>query len=302
MAGEHNDSELESVRIGPETEKLNVHAWLSNWYEAHQLDDPSLETRYTTCRILEESGIPCVVWHEDALRYYGVKTGLFDIYILVPDVLKATETLVHRGYNLVPAKPLDKARISETMDIAQRLKIPGVSNNRAHLGIDPADVLLSPMKDWDFTLPVTSSPRPSFIPPLPDLNEILLDKWLDNFDIESGFRMRLAYYLGYLSSYIPVYWSHEFAQILRLDHRQYHADLLSGMTMFTEPCRQHQRKIRDLIRTGQYELCECSASKENEWLFTDAVAARLLAKMSRVNTSSGNKDPSMEELVHDDEG
>lgn len=298
MTAEPDDPECESERIGTEIENVDVDAWLSNWYETHQLDEPDSVARYTTCRILEESGIPCVVWHEDALQYYGVKTDLFDIYILVPDVPRATETLVHRGYNLVPQKPIDKRRTSETMEITQRLEIPGV-NNRAHFGIDPADVVLSPMKDWDFIIPSTPSPRPSFIPQLPDLNDILIDKWLDNSDFGGDFKMRLAYYLGYLFAYIPVYQSPDFAQVLRLDHRQYHADLLSGMNMFTEPCRKHQRGIRDLIRAGQYELRECSASKENERLFTDAAEARLLAKMSQVEADSDNEGSAVQELVCD---
>ena len=97
--------------------------------------------------------------------------------------------------------------------------------------------------------------------------------------VESSFRMRLAYHLEYLSSYIPVYQSPEFENVLRLNHRQYYANLLSGITMFTDPCREHQNKIQDLIRTCLYELYECSASKENELLFTNAVAARLLTQM-----------------------
>ena len=116
--------------------------------------------RHTTCRILEESGIPCVLWHEDALLYYGVKTDLFDIHILVTDVSKAIETLIHHGYKIVPLKPSDKLITSEIIETPQSLEIPGASCSRTHIGIDPADVVLSTMKDWDF-IPLTSLPSPS---------------------------------------------------------------------------------------------------------------------------------------------
>ncbi|KAF2475535.1 uncharacterized protein BDR25DRAFT_382564 [Lindgomyces ingoldianus] len=42
--------------------------------------------RHQPCYILHDHGIPCVVWFEDAVAYYGVPTIVFDLYVLVSDI------------------------------------------------------------------------------------------------------------------------------------------------------------------------------------------------------------------------
>jgi hypothetical protein len=261
-------------------------SWLRTWYQTHQLDDPSPFTRHATCRILEQSDIPCVLWHEDALAYYGVKTALFHIHILVPDVHLAAEALLQRGYALLSSKPNN--RTSSVEDAERWLKLPDPENERMDLDLQFGEVavVLHCAEDWSFALPVScrasypssASLPPSFIPRLQDFLDALIDKWLD--DSDEDFRRRLTYYLGYLYRYVPVLHSPDFARFMKPDHRQYHADQLSGMNMGTIYCRQHEKKIRDAIRSKNYELQMCSASKDDERLFTGPAEARLLAMLN----------------------
>ncbi|KAF7616200.1 hypothetical protein AFLA_009698 [Aspergillus flavus NRRL3357] len=54
---------------------------------------------------------------------------------------------------------------------------------------------------------------------------------------------------------------------MRYEHRQFHFDVQSGMETGTVPFWEHQRTIRDALLQGQYELRECSASRDNKDLF-----------------------------------
>ncbi|RJE18319.1 hypothetical protein PHISCL_09346 [Aspergillus sclerotialis] len=54
---------------------------------------------------------------------------------------------------------------------------------------------------------------------------------------------------------------------MKYEHRQFHFDVLAGMTSSTFPFRNHQCGIRDALLQGRYELQECSASRDNEALF-----------------------------------
>lgn len=61
---------------------------------------------------------------------------------------------------------------------------------------------------------------------------------------------------------------------------RYHFDVIAGVSVGTEPYRAHQRKVRDSIRKGEYELCDGSVEKDDERFFTGRVEARLLASLS----------------------
>lgn len=58
------------------------------------MGDPS---RYEACWVLRRNNIPCVVWLEDALGYYGMNTVLFRLHIIVPSIDAAAEILQLRG-------------------------------------------------------------------------------------------------------------------------------------------------------------------------------------------------------------
>src|SRR4051812_8728567 len=62
-------------------------------------DDP-VNARFQPCYSLLEAGIPCVVWCEDAVGYYGVPTVVFDLYVLVSDIDEAAKVLIQEGWSL----------------------------------------------------------------------------------------------------------------------------------------------------------------------------------------------------------
>jgi hypothetical protein len=60
------------------------------------------EIRYSSCLVLENIGIPYVIWFEDALAHYGVPTIVFDLYVLVLDIDTAAELLLKLDGSLIP--------------------------------------------------------------------------------------------------------------------------------------------------------------------------------------------------------
>jgi hypothetical protein len=46
------------------------------------------------------------------------------------------------------------------------------------------------------------------------------------------------------------------------------------------PFIRHERKIREALRNGTYELCDCSADRDDESFFTAKAEARLMALTS----------------------
>ncbi|KAK8042990.1 hypothetical protein PG994_013473 [Apiospora phragmitis] len=65
----------------------------------------SKDSRYDACRLLQQYGIPCVIWCEDAFGYYGMNTVLFSLHVVVSSIDIATEVLLQRGWTrLDPAQ------------------------------------------------------------------------------------------------------------------------------------------------------------------------------------------------------
>jgi len=61
--------------------------------------------RLQPCYLLQESGIPCIVWFEDALLYYGVPVLLHALHVLVPDINEAADVLVRKDWTLITPAP-----------------------------------------------------------------------------------------------------------------------------------------------------------------------------------------------------
>lgn len=93
--------------------------------------------------------------------------------------------------------------------------------------------------------------------------------------------MQFTVLIGYLYDYVPALKEKSFAEQLKYENRQYHYDCLSGMSTGTLPFIRHERKIRDALREGTFQLCDCSADQEDESLFNNKVQARILASMPK---------------------
>jgi len=255
--------------------------------------------RLLPCYLLHESKIPCVVWFEDAIGHYGVPTVVFKLHILVPNIDDAAEVLVQRGWTLVVQEqaeilnvmadrarrclvPPKDASCEAPPNIASQSMGPPPPPNKEPPG--PTTTLILPAADWNFTLPdfaehTSNGSRINFYPPLPGLLDALIDSLLDAPSNNGHLQSYLACQISYLYSYTPALNQRSFAQNLKYEHRQYHFDSLSGMTTGTLQFIAHQRTIRELLRHGKYQLQECSATRDNEDLFTEGEQARILARL-----------------------
>ncbi|TVY38393.1 hypothetical protein LSUB1_G006363 [Lachnellula subtilissima] len=243
-------------------------------------------TRFQPCYVLRDNDIPCVIWGEDAVGYYGVPTVVFTFYILVPDIDKAANILIQRGWHLEDNAqsqfgnhPLSSAhrRLMPPIDMTENIRIQpsrGPPPPPSKLPPGPTMTILLPATEWHFTFP---SVLEGFFPPLPALLDALIDRLLDNDPLANENWSHLAILIAYLYSYVPALKEKSFAEYLKYEHRQYHYDSLSGMRTGTLPFVRHQRKVRDALRDGNHRLCDCSANQDDESLFTAKVEERLRA-------------------------
>lgn len=100
-------------------------------------------------------------------------------------------------------------------------------------------------------------------PPLPGLLDALIESWLDCPTDDVALLIILACQISYLYAYAQALKANSFADQMKLEHLQYHSDVLAGMETGTLAFRKHQRAIRDALLQGQYELRECSAPYDN---------------------------------------
>ncbi|PVH73832.1 hypothetical protein DL98DRAFT_430557 [Cadophora sp. DSE1049] len=241
--------------------------------------------RYQPCYILRDNRIPCVMWCEDAIAHYGVPTVVFSLYLLVPNINQAAEALVQSGWHLEDTQ----MRPTWTPGIGP----PPLPSKEPPPG--PTTTILLPASEWNYTFPETS--HQNLIPSLPALLDGLIDKLLDDPLTESDFFNHLAMLILYLYDYSPDAKRRSFAEELKYDHRQFHYDRSSGMSSGL-PFFRHERKIRDALRNGTYQLCDCSADRNDEELFTAKVEARLRA----LNPSPFSADVYETEKNEDEEG
>ncbi|OJD16047.1 hypothetical protein AJ78_03760 [Emergomyces pasteurianus Ep9510] len=263
-----------------------IEGWLVQQYAKKACDDPWSIERYSACRLLQESGIPCYLWAEDTLAYYGVPTVVFGVQIVVSDIKKAADALVERGWHPPPSdfepKYIDIKEATCYL-VEPQCKSVGLLDNV---------VALTAASDWDIKLPEIATQKSwhrqrtarwPFIPPLHQFLDSLIRRWLNTPDAHFFFRSHIGCFLGYLYGYIPILKLREFADYLKVEHRQYHLDVIAGVSYTREPFRIHSQKIRDSILRGEYEFRECSVSRDDERFFTADVEARLLATLPPAN-------------------
>lgn len=256
--------------------------------------------RLSPCHILRAQNIPCVVWFEDALRYYGVPTVGFDLYILVPDIETAAQVLTNDGWNLVPQKKgkigfadveYPQRRLTPPSQYLRKSELLAIHSETPQLPPPPDPsppgpdtTVLLPAADWNFSFAGVDANNTkdlvdTIYPPLADLVDALIDSLLDCPSDNDFLCSHLGDQIAYLYGHSPLLKEKSFAEQLMYQHRQYHLDVLSGMGHATMPFISHQRKIREGLRDGTHKLQECSADRSNESLFNREVQARLLASM-----------------------
>ena len=218
----------------------------------------------------------------------GVPTVGFNLHILVPDIDRAAKVLTQRGWLLEDAAqskfgniPLHSThwRLSPPPDLIR--ETPGWSDETkpppppSQLPPGLTTTILLPASNWNFNLSPTT--QDSF-PPLPELLDGLTSKLLDD-NLIDGIWSHISLLIAYLSIYIyvPALKDRSFAEKMKFENRQYHYDSLTEMSTGL-PFIRHERKIRDALREGRFQLCDCSADESNELLFNAKVLARLFAR------------------------
>lgn len=226
--------------------------------------------RYDACRALQAAGVSCTLWFEDAVRYHGVPTHLFDIYILVEDVAQAERVLVDAGW---PRTTINLHMVGSTTlsSPVVRLVPPGMDpipppkppppplleGNGSVLYRLPTTVALLPAHVWSYDL--TTHPRDSFFPPLPALLDAMIDTTLSDSEDMAHERRAVSTHMIYLHYYIHEIRDTSFVKSLRFDNRQFHNDLCAGMMIGTVQVADHGRRVREEIRQGKrQQIEECS--------------------------------------------
>ncbi|KAI9758786.1 MAG: hypothetical protein M4579_002800 [Chaenotheca gracillima] len=178
-------------------------------------------------RIIRSQGIPCVVWGEDALAYYGVRIVVFELFVLVVDVDAANQCLEEAGYATEP--PPEWEPLPEMMVGSKRLlqpPAPGSCQDPARPSAR-AIVVLLPASRWNYNLPPVGTHPDKWVsesfpfPPLPALVDCIIDVWLDS---PGGlyFTSIMGCYLAYLHHYVDRVHTPSFANELHPAHRELH--------------------------------------------------------------------------------
>ncbi|WEW61974.1 hypothetical protein PRK78_007474 [Emydomyces testavorans] len=270
------------LKVSNPPESSLIDDWLLKRYATQACDDPWAIQRYSACRLLKESDISCYLWAEDALRFYGVPTVVFDINIVVRDVREAADALMRKGWH--PPPPGFETRANHIREETFYLVEPQCT------AVGPFDsvVALTAASDWDVELPdvatqkrrlLKGTTRWPFIPELHQLLDSFIHKWLDIPAVHYFPRGHIGCFLAYLYGYVPVLKLKEFADYLKVEHRQYHFDVTAGVNYTTAPFRLHSRKVRDSIRRGEHHFSDCSVSRNDDRFFTARVEAQLLASL-----------------------
>jgi hypothetical protein len=205
---------------------------------------------------LRDHDIPCLVWFEDAIAPYGVPTVVFNLHLLVPDIDDAARALMSKGWT--DAGPLKSSYNFLMGPIPQRrlnppdITAPGTAPPAPSFKDPPGPTLtvLLPAAYWNVSVddlrPCSSD---GFVPPLVVLMDALIDSFLD---ATSGpLQTRLGTHVGYVYTHCKLLKTQDFADRLKLEHRQFHYDALSKPGTGTMRFLEEQRQIRGEIREGK---------------------------------------------------
>lgn len=214
-----------------------------------------MSRRYQVCSLLQEHDINCAIWLEDALAHHGVPTVVFDLYLVVPDIEKASEVLRQHGWQTAPSHESD---VYSFLEKAPMLKVP-----LRYLRLVPPNfdketedrTVLMPADVWNITdvqLAQTATDPDRFFPALPMLLDSLIDAWLDaGAHQDNKLTGHLGIQIGYIYGYIAQVKDPSFAQQLRPEHRQFHLDWIAGDSVGTTPFLDHHRLVRERLLNGQ---------------------------------------------------
>jgi hypothetical protein len=213
-------------------------------------------SRYEPGAELRDHDIPCLVWFEDAISPYGVPTEVFDLHLLVPDIDDAARALMDKGWtDAGPSKssydflmgPIPQRRLNppDTTAPGTAPLVPSFKDPP-----EPTLTVLLPAAYWKVSVDDLRPCSPGgFVPPLPVLIDALIDSFLDS--TPGLLQTRLATHVAYVYGHCKSLKTQDFAEQLKLEHRQFHYDALSKPGTGTMLFLEEQRRIRGEIREGK---------------------------------------------------
>ncbi|OIW33771.1 hypothetical protein CONLIGDRAFT_628692 [Coniochaeta ligniaria NRRL 30616] len=225
----------------------------------------AVRERYQPCVLLQNAGIPCAIWCEDALKHYGVPTMVFDLYLLVADIDQAREVLIQNSWT-------DASEPPETL-IHFLLRHPEIRRRRLNPpASDPATpaarrwlvstVFLS-ASEWNTSskeLAWASSLNQSY-PSLATLTNSLISKLLDA-PPDSDLQNMMAVYVLYLYAHVKALKDPSFVSGISPENREFHRHAVAGHSIGTLPAIAHHREVRDTLRSRSGALDSLSTQTD----------------------------------------
>ena len=133
-------------------------------------------------RTLIENGIPCIIWAEDALEYYGVPTSVFDLFCLVEDPELAAACLRSHGFTLLGESTRKGFQFMPEL-IRGRPRLTDRPDQVHDEAETTAAVVLLPTSSWRYPVEALSPDTSNLFPNLSLLLQGLIDGWLDAQDL-----------------------------------------------------------------------------------------------------------------------
>jgi hypothetical protein len=184
------------------------------------------------------------------------------LYLLVPDLADAEDRLTAAGWATAAPFGHEYHFLNGPTSIAHRRLMP--PNHPASPSQDapgPTTTVLLPAACWGVPdiEDVSRACPESFIPPLPNLLNGLIQALLDLPPPDGLVRDHLATQVSYLYGHCETLKDPAFADRLLREHRQFHYDALSKPGLGTLHFIREQRHVRDEIRNGRRE------PRRNSW-------------------------------------
>ena len=229
------------------------------------------DPRFDPCDCLLRVGIPCKIWGEDVLCFYGVPTGVFDLFLLVSDPEEASKRLVDQGYirttpnerfTYIPELSSQVPRLVASSLAGKLMESFSISSDASDpLGADDTilpGVVLLPATDWNYPLPRSVAELHELIPSLHEYFDCIVEKWMDVPANMDSLRSHLAIHIVYHSLYLDEVWTEGFEKEIRKEHRQLLYDLLADgaggpVDLVHKDCQIYHQGIRNQIMKGRCE-------------------------------------------------
>ena len=216
--------------------------------------------RYDPCRILFKTGIPCLVWGEDALTAHSIPTIVSDLFLLVHDPEDAAAKLRACGFvqtrpnprfNGIPELSSSVPRLAQ-LSLAQGLATDETGELPEADDMEDSGVVLLPADQWHCDLPDIVDEIHDFVPSIDVLLNSLIESWIDLTESSYELRYHLANHIGYFYFYDTGARFPAIEHQIHFELREVHKALLEGETsehanLMTYQSQKHHRAIRDQL-------------------------------------------------------